>query len=130
MKKKVCLLWISFLLGMTTMMAQEIPAGLTNAFSKGNAQELSPYLSETVEVILQNEKQIYNQQEVKQTMSDFFSANKVNDFKVSHQGKRNESSFIIGMLYTSKGAYRINCFFKKNKQQYLINQIRIDKTNE
>lgn len=115
----------------TTMMtAQEVPAGLINAFKRGSAQELASYLGDKVEVIILKKSQECNKEQAKKVMADFFAQNKVNSFAVNHQGKRNESSFIIGTCPTSGGTYRINCFFKKNGDQYLINQIRIDKTNE
>ena len=63
-------------------------------------------------------------------MQDFFTENKVSGFNVNHQGKRDESSFIIGTLATTRGNFRVNCFLKKVENQYLIHQIRIDKINE
>lgn len=110
--------------------AQEVPAGLANAFKRGSAQELASYLGDKVEVIILKKTQECNKEQAKKTMSDFFAANKMNSFTVNHKGKRDESSFIIGTFSTSEGTYRINCFFKKDGNQYLINQIRIDKTNE
>ena len=56
--------------------------------------------------------------------------NKVSGFNVNHQGKRDESSFVIGTLATTNGNFRVNCFLKKVQNQYLIHQIRIDKINE
>ena len=56
--------------------------------------------------------------------------NKVSGFNVNHQGKRDESSFVIGTLATTNGNFRVNCFLKKVENQYLIHQIRIDKINE
>ena len=49
---------------------------------------------------------------------------------MNHQGKRDESSFVIGTLTTTKGKFRVNCFLKKVQTQCLIHQIRIDKINE
>ena len=60
----------------------------------------------------------------------YSSENKVSGFNVNHQGKRDESSFIIGTLATTRGNFRVNCFLKKVENQYLIHQIRIDKINE
>ena len=60
----------------------------------------------------------------------FFAENKVSSFNVNHEGKRDESSFIIGTLGTANGNFRVNCFFRKVQNKYVIHQIRIDKTNE
>ena len=64
------------------------------------------------------------------TLATFFNSNKVSGFNVNHEGKREESSFIIGTLTTANGNFRVNCFFRRVQNKYFINQIRIDKTNE
>lgn len=110
--------------------AQDVPAGLANAFKRGSAQDLLPYLSNQVEVSIQGKTQNYNRVGAQQTMATFFATNKVNAFAVNHQGKRDESGFFVGTLNTTNGPFRVNCFFKKNGSQTLIHQIRIDKTNE
>ena len=63
-------------------------------------------------------------------MQEFFTKNKVSGFNVNHQGKRDESSFVIGTLDNTNGNFRVNCFLKKVQNQYLIHQITIDKINE
>lgn len=130
MKKRAYLIQIVILICMSTAIAQEAPAGLTNAFKKGSAQALSAYFGNKVELVVLNHIENCDKQRARQMMDDFFVANKVNSFTVNHQGQRDESSFIIGTLATSGGNYRINCFFKKTENQYLIYQIRIDKTDE
>lgn len=129
--KKRVLLWLTALLFSGSMLlAQDVPTGLVAAFKKGNTQELSKFLGEKVELIIQNQTTTANKQSAEATMNTFFDTNKVNGFNVNHEGKRNESSFIIGTLTTSNGNYRVNCFFKRIQDAYLIHQIRIDKTNE
>lgn len=110
--------------------AQDVPVGLANAFKKGNAQELLPYLGNQVEVSIQGKTQSCNRTSAQQVMATFFTSNRVNTFTVNHQGKRDESGFFVGTLGTSNGPFRVNCFFKKNGSQTVIHQIRIDKTNE
>lgn len=130
MKQRVYLMLIGLFIWTVLLTAQEVPSGLTNAFKRGSVQELAPFLGDKVEVIILKNSQDCNKEEAKKTIGDFFATNKVNSFTVNHQGKRNESSFIVGTFITSGGTYRINCFFKKSGDQSLIHQIRIDKTNE
>ena len=112
------------------LVAQDVPDALANAFKSGNATELSSYFGEKVDLALAGGSKGYSKEEAAKQLADFFSANKVSGFTVNHDGKRNESSFIVGTLSTSEGNYRINCFFKKMGDKFLIHQIRIDKTNE
>ena len=71
-----------------------------------------------------------NVPEAEGTMAAFFSNHKVGSFNVNHQGKRDESGFVIGTLMTANGNFRVNCFFRKVQNKYVIHQIRIDKTDE
>ncbi|NDV66627.1 DUF4783 domain-containing protein [Bacteroides sp. 224] len=130
MRKKT-LLWLSGILLSTCMaFAQEIPVELITAFRKGSSTELSRFLNDKVDLVIQNRKQNADKKTATATLATFFEQNKVSNFSINHQGKRDESSFIIGTLNTANGNYRVNCFFKKLPQGTLIHQIRIDKTNE
>ena len=130
MKKRVYLVLAVFLAWASTLVAQDVLAGLSNAFKQGSSKELAPYMGDKVEYIYKGTSRTYNKFSAEQAMSGFFMANKVTNFTLNHEGKRNESGFIVGTLATVGGNYRINCFFKKVNDQYLIHQIRIDKSNE
>ncbi|WP_294633314.1 DUF4783 domain-containing protein [uncultured Bacteroides sp.] len=130
MKKRVVLLFASLVLGISSLWAQDTPVGVIVAFKKGNSQELNRYLADKVDLIIQNRPTNADKQTAERTMSSFFADNKVSCFDVNHQGKRDESSFIIGTLGTKNGNFRVNCFFRKVQNKYVIHQIRIEKTNE
>lgn len=130
MKKRVLLLITGVILTVAIASAQDVPAGVIMAFKKGSSAELSSYLSNNVELVILNRTSNNNKTTTETTMNTFFTQNKVSNFNVNHQGKKGESSFVIGTLNTSTGNYRVNCFLKRIENQYLIHQIRIDKTNE
>ena len=77
-------------------------------FKKGNSQELNGYLSDKVELILESRSINVDNQAAEKKMASFFSGNRVSGFTVNHQGKRNESSFIVGTLTTANGNFRVN----------------------
>lgn len=130
MKKRVLLWMAGLVFAVTSLFAQDIPVGVVVAFKKGNSQDLNRYLGEKVNLVIQNRSESVDRQAAEGTLAAFFSSNKVSGFNVNHEGKRDESSFIIGTLTTANGNFRINCFFRRVQNKYLINQIRIDKTNE
>jgi len=130
MKKRVVLLLTGLFIWMSSIFAQDVPVGVIVAFKKGNSQELNRYLGDKVDLIIQNRTTSADKQTAEGTMASFFSDNKVSSFNVNHQGKRDESSFVIGTLATANGNFRVNCFFRKVQNKYVIHQIRIDKTNE
>ena len=130
MKKRVVLLLTCLFLWVSTIFAQDVPVGVVVAFKKGNSQELNRYLGDKVDLIIHNRTTNADKQTAEGTMANFFAENKVSSFNVNHEGKRDESSFIIGTLGTANGNFRVNCFFRKVQNKYVIHQIRIDKTNE
>ncbi len=131
MKKTFLLMITAIMFCVASAQTQNMTPGLVNAFKKGNAQDLSFYLGNQVEIIIQNRSQYCNKASAQKAMANFFATNRVIGFTVNHQGERNESGFVIGTLNTASGSFRVNCFFKKNgNNPSLIHQIRIDKTNE
>ena len=87
-------------------------------------------MGDKVNLVLQGRSTSVDKQKATAMMQEFFTENKVSGFNVNHQGKRDESSFVIGTLATTNGNFRVNCFLKKVQNQYLIHQIRIDKIND
>lgn len=130
MKKRVVLWLFGLCFSLTFALAQEVPVGVVAAFKKGSAQELAKFLGDKVELIVQGKSAGYDKQKAREAMAGFFSGNKVSGFEVNHQGKRNESSFMVGTLATAHGNYRVNCFFRRVENNYVIHQIRIDKNDE
>lgn len=131
MKKRLFVLWTVLLIGVVSLMAQDVLIGLETAFQKGNAQALKKYMYDEVNLVLEGKgSEGMNRSEVEITLRNFFSSNKVNGFDINHKGKREESAFIVGTLRTSTGIYRVNCYLKKSGDNYLIHRIRIEKTND
>lgn len=130
MGKRILLGTIGMLFFVSVLLAQDVPGGVAAALKKGNAQELGSYLGDKVNLIIQNRSTDSNRQTTVSTMNTFFTDNKVSSFEVNHQGKRDESGFVVGTLTTANGNFRVNCFLKKIQNKYLIHQIRIDKINE
>lgn len=130
MKKRVVLFCMGILWGITFLGAQNVPDGMLAAFKEGNAGALKGSLNDQVELTIQSHSQPLDKHKTETRLADFFAAHKVQDFRINHQGKRNETGFIVGTLITSNGEFRVNCFFKKAGGKYVIHQIRIDKSNE
>ena len=130
MKKRVLVGMTALLLSLSLLMAQEIPAGVITAFKRGSSQELSKYMGDKVNLVLQGRSTNVDKQKATAAMQEFFTENKVSGFNVNHQGKRDESSLVICTLVNNNRKFSVNCFLKKVQNQYLIHQIRIDKINE
>ena len=101
MNKRVVILWVCFFVWAVSLMAQDVPGGVVAAFKKGNSQELNGYLSDKVELILEDRSINVDRRTAEGKMAAFFSGNQVSGFTVNHQGKRDESGFIVGTLTTA-----------------------------
>lgn len=130
MKKRLLLGMTVLLFSLSVLMAQEVPAGVITAFNRGSSQELSKYLGDKVNLVVEGSSSNVDKQKATTMLQTFLTENKVSGFSVNHQGKRDESSFVIGTLATATGKFRVNCFLKKVQNQHLIHQIRIEKINE
>ena len=60
MNKRVVILWVCFFVWAVSLMAQDVPGGVVAAFKKGNSQELNGYLSDKVELILEDRRHADN----------------------------------------------------------------------
>ncbi|MCD8029586.1 MAG: DUF4783 domain-containing protein [Bacteroides sp.] len=130
MRKSVIIGWVLAFLTVASLQAQEVPAQVTTAFKKGDASGLAPFLGDKVDLIIQNRSTKHNRQTGEKALATFFSEHKVTGYALNHQGKRDESSFVIGTLTTTQGNFRVTCFFKRVENSFLIHQIRIDTSNE
>lgn len=130
MKKRVALLLSGLFVWVVLLCGQNVPEGVIGAFKKGNSQELGRYLGDKVDLTIRNKQASMSRKAAEESMASFFSGHRVSEFEVNHQGKRNESGFFVGTLTTSDGNFRVNCFFRKMQNRYIVYQIRIDKTNE
>jgi len=130
MKKRAFLCLVTLLFITQSALAQEVPAGAVAALKKGSSQELSRYLGDNTDLVVLGKQTNADKRTAINLITNFFSSNKVTGFTVNHQGKRDESGYMIGTLSTTNGDFRVNCFFKRIQNSYLIHQIRIEKTNE
>lgn len=127
MKKRVALLLVGLISGMAVALTQNVPVGVVVALKKGNPQGLDRYLGEKVNVIIQKQNSDLDKAAAYSTLETFFNSNPVRGFEVRHEGQREGSSFVVGMLKTDNGDFRVNCFFKRIQNKYFIHQIRIEK---
>ncbi len=130
MKKRMLLSVTALLLCLLSLTAQNVHESVAAAFDKGDAQELAKHLAEKVGLSFDAVMTNVDKAKAAELLTEFFAENKVNGFQVNHQSRRDESGFLVGTLTTVRGKYRVNNFFKKSGNQYLIHQIRIDKVNE
>ena len=130
MGKRVIFLLACFAFCAAVLLAQDVPVGVIVALKKGSREGLTRYVGETMDLTIGSESGSKDRETALNEIAAFWETNKVEGFDVKHEGKRDESSFIVGTLKTVNGNFRVNCFFRRVGNRYVIPQIRIDKIND
>ena len=87
MKKRVLVGMAALLLSFSLLMAQEIPAGVITAFKRGSSQELSKYMGDKVNLVLQGRSTNVDKPKATAMIQDLFTAYKVSVLNEIHKGK-------------------------------------------
>ncbi len=133
--KSLCIylkiIFFSFsLFSLTTISGQNFPEPITKAFLTGNCELLSEYFNKRLQVNIIEKEHICSKAQAKEIMREFFIKNKPSSFSIIFEGGKDDSNFAIGSLNTASGNYRVNIFFKKFDNNYLIHLLRIEKDDK
>lgn len=102
---------------------------ITIALSDGNADALSKYFADNVEISIQDKEQTYNKAKATEVIRSFFGSNQPKSFTQVHKGTSRENSdqYCIGNLVGASGNYRVYLYLKVNGNNLSIQEIRFDK---
>jgi hypothetical protein len=100
---------------------------LNNVFKNGDIKTLSSYFSNTVELSIMDQDDIYSASQANLILKDFFSKNPSNGTKIIHKVVSNASyKFGVIQYNSNKGVYRISFELKGNGSEIKLTQIRIE----
>ena len=114
----------------TAAQTNEISSEIIAALDEGNASEINANLGPNVELVIGNKNDVFSKQQASGIINDFFRTNKVNSFQVLHKGNKDAASFAIGTLKTSGGNFRVYVLTRKQGSSPLIQQLRIESSND
>ncbi len=97
------------------------------SLKSGNAKSLSDYFNQNVELVVQENDNVYSKAQAQLIVNDFFSEHSPHSFSVIHQGGKEGAQYVIGNLDTKKGTFRVYFLLKKNDDKDYIHQLRIEK---
>lgn len=98
--------------------------GVIGALRSGNAEELSKFFDENVELTLPDKSDNYSKAQAMLILRDFFNNNNVKNFDVKHKGDNGGGEFCIGTLQTKSGNFRTTVFMKLKGGKQVVKQIR------
>ncbi len=122
---------VFFLLTGTFLFSVQVKAQITNeiilCLKTGNAKDLSAYFNQNVELVVQENDNVYSKAQAQLIVNDFFSSHNPQNFSVIHQSGKEGAQYVIGNLETKKGSFRVYFLLKKNDGKDYIHQLRIEK---
>jgi hypothetical protein len=98
--------------------------------TSGQVQPLYDILDSNIEVSILGESVVCNKDYAVNLVNDFINNNQKCVCKVSHHGKRENSSFCIISIASAGRSYRLYALFRKVSNNQLIQQFRIDDVTE
>ena len=122
----VLLFAIPLLVNATEMSVRQICSSITS----GDTKNIETLFDSQVELSILGESVICGREYALERIADFVSSNPSNTCKVSHHGKRENSSFCIITIKSSGRSYRLYALFRKISDKQLIQQFRIDDVTE
>jgi len=129
---KTLLLSLFVLTALPVINAQsnEISPEIISALDEGDASQINNFLSANVELVIGNKNDVFSKQQASGIINDFFRTNKVSSFQLIHKGNKDAASFAIGTLKTAGGSYRVYVLTRKQGSTPLIQQLRIESSND
>jgi hypothetical protein len=94
------------------------------ALRNGNAQELSRFIDDKIEISLPDKSDSYSKSQAIMVLKDFFNNSGVTGFEVQFKGENGGSQFCVGKLQTKSGGYRTTVFMKTKEGKQLVKEIR------
>jgi hypothetical protein len=104
----------------------EILSDISASFEAGNAARISGYFNKNIELTFFDKEDIFSNTQAEMILRDFFSKNKPTQFKIIHQGGKEDSRYAIGRLTCGTESFRITILIKNENNNSFIHQLRIE----
>jgi hypothetical protein len=94
---------------------------------RGNVAELSKMFAASVEIIMNNDDNVYSKVQAGLILDKFFSQNKPVSVKIFHKVNSNPKyQFAVVILNTQKGPFRITYTLKETDSSLMLIELRIE----
>ncbi len=102
---------------------------ISSALNSGDADALSKYFADNVEISIQDKEQVYAKAKAIDVVRSFFNTSKPKSFSQVHKGTSRENSdqYCIGNLTATSGNYRVYLYLKVSGDNLSIQEMRFDK---
>jgi mRNA-degrading endonuclease RelE of RelBE toxin-antitoxin system len=109
---------------------RDVSPTIISALQKGDAVAVSAFFNENVELIVGQVNDVFSKKQATGILSDFFRRNKISSFRIIHKGNKENSAFSICSMQAGSASYRVYILVRTADNQQLIQQLRIEPTND
>lgn len=121
------LLFILLIAPSVAMVALDNLSNISKAISNGDAEALSQYFDDKVEVSILDNENLYDKVQAKKALQSFFAKNKPESYTQVHDGtsKGAGSKYTIGNLKANGKVFRVYVYMKVAGDNCTIQEISI-----
>jgi Ni,Fe-hydrogenase III component G len=129
-KKAYSVILILGLLFTSLISGAQIPNEIIVSFKRGDSKMLSTYFNQNIELAVLGKSNICSKSQARQIMNKFFENNVPDNFRILSQEMKQEAKYVIGILNTGNGTFRIYILLKENDQINTIHLLKIEKKTD
>jgi len=100
---------------------------ISKYLSNGDAESLSSWFSDNLEISIMSSTNDSSKNQAKQILKTFFASHTPRSFEINHTASRSNSKYALGYLNAGGELFEVTIFVSKNKDRYLIQQLKIDR---
>lgn len=121
-------LFLLLLLISGNCIAIDIYEELANAIRSGDSRQVASYFSNTIDLTILNQEDVYSRAQAELILKDFFSRNSPKSFSLIHKGSSREGTlYAIGTLITLSGkTFRTSFYLKSVNGKYEVQELRFE----
>lgn len=100
---------------------------IVECFVHNDAERLSSYFNERIEITLSGESKEYAKSQAKFVMKDFLELHPPAAFTFNHQGSTDNTIYALGTYRSPEGVFEVDLYLKLQHADYVINQIKFER---
>lgn len=106
--------------------AADVISELNKNFSRGDSKAIADHFANTIELIINEEEDIYSRSQAEIILRDFFSKNSPKKCEQVHLINKPNSIWYVFNLQTNSGVFRTILDVKIESSNYIITSIKIE----
>ena len=100
---------------------------ISQYLASGDSESLSAWFSDNLEISIMSSTSDSSRNQAKQILKTFFASHTPRSFEINHTASRTNSKYALGYLNAGGEMFEVTIFVSKNKDRYLIQQLKIDR---